>query len=172
MINTRFRMSTNKTKLPNYRIHWIKEQGYFHKTDAEVEALAFGNRFAFRLCTTFLLIGWITANVWILGGMMLVAFLGIVLPHHPFDYIYNHLLSERMGKPKLPRRSNQLKFACSLATILIGVIIGLFASGMTTAGYVFGGTIMIIPILVSTIDLCIPSKIYNALFLSKEGASI
>jgi hypothetical protein len=94
--------------------------------------------------------------------MMAIAFFGIVLPNHPFDYLYNGLLASRLERPKLPKRSKQLKFACTLATLHIGVTIALFWAGMTLYGYLAGALIIAIALLVSTIDLCIPSLIYNA----------
>ena len=158
-------MSTNKTQLPEHRIKRIREQGYFTQTNQEISDLAFGNRFAYQTCVSILILGVATANIAILSAMMAIAFFGVILPNHPFDYIYNHLLRSRMGKPKLPRRSIQLKFACTMATLHIGGTIYFFATGMTTMGYIFGAILIAIAGLVSTIDFCIPSIIFNNLVL-------
>lgn len=158
---------SNRTGLSQIRIIRIREQGYTCQTDAEIRELAFGNRFAYRLCLTFLIIGVAFANIPILTFMMLIAFFGVVLPNHPFDYIYNLVLRKKMNKPELPPRSNQLKFACSIATLWIGGTIYLFFSGLTSWGYISGTSLIGVASLVSTIDFCIPSKIYNALFLKK-----
>jgi hypothetical protein len=96
---------------------------------------------------------------------MLIAFLGLVLPNHPFDYIYNLVLRKKLNKPELPPRSKQLKFACLAATLFLGLTIFMFYSGYAIWGYTIGGSLIGIAGLVSTIDLCIPSKIYNALFI-------
>lgn len=92
---------------------------------------------------------------------------GVVLPYHPFDYIYNHLVRRVLDKPRLPRRSNQLKFACGVATIWIAATIYLFYYGFAMAGYVAGGMLFSVAFLVSTTDICIPSIIYNFLFKIK-----
>ena len=156
-------MKTEK-KLSPKRINYVREQGYVSQCDEEIRQLAFGNRFAYRLCVTLLIPGVLFANIPTLSVMLLVAILGVALPNHPFDYIYNGLLSKRMGKPKLPKRSKQLKFACSLATAFIGATIILFYHNFMLSGYIVGGSLIAVASLVSTIDVCIPSKIYNAIF--------
>lgn len=161
---------SNRTGLSQIRINRIREQGYICQTDAEIKELAFGNRFAYRLCVTLLIFGVSFANIPLLTFMMLIAFFGIVLPNHPFDYIYNLVLRKKMNKPELPPRSNQLKFACTVATLWIGATIYLFFTGLTIWGYITGASLIGVAALVSSIDFCIPSKIYNALFLKKPKA--
>lgn len=144
-------------------------QGYIKQTDAELSELAFGNRFAYRLCTTIVIIGVVSSSIPVLSAMLIVAFFGIILPYHPFDYIYNHLLAERMSKPKLPRRSKQLKFACTIATIWIASTIFLFYTGYALAAFVVGSLLIGVALLVSTTDYCIPSLIYNTLSPQKDN---
>lgn len=146
------------------RIHRLKVQGYSGFSDTELSELAFGNRFAFVTCLTILIIGVVTVNIPILIAMSLIAFGGIILPYHPFDYIYNHLLRRVLNKPKLPSRSKQLKFACTLATLWIIATISLFYSGFTIAGYILGSLLISVAFIVSTTDFCIPSMIYNLIF--------
>lgn len=155
-------------QLSETRIKRIREQGYFSQTNEEIKALAFGNRFAYRVCVSLLIVGVIFANIPLLAIMMTIAFLGAILPNHPFDYIYNHFFRQKSNRPVLPPRSKQLKFTCTVATIWIGSTIYLFYSGLTTWGYIAGTSIILVAVLVSTIDMCIPSKIYNALFLRKS----
>lgn len=146
------------------RIHRIKAQGYSNYSDVELSALAFGNRFAFIFCSIILAIGVITANITILMAMSIVAFLGIFLYYHPFDYIYNHVLRSMLNKPKLPPRSKQLKFACIIATLWLIVTIYLFNANFYIAGYVVGGLLFSVAFIVSTTDFCIPSTVYNFIF--------
>lgn len=156
------------SQLSEKRIHRVRQQGYFLMTDKQISAIAFGNRFAFILCTSILSVGVILANIPILSVMLVVAALGFILPYHPFDYIYNYLLARPMGKPRLPKRSDQLKFACTLATIFILTTMYMFHQGFITLGYITGGILLAVAFTVSTTDLCIPSLIYNALFLEKK----
>jgi hypothetical protein len=157
-------MNNNKSLVSSDRLYRIRCQGYAGYSDKDLSELAFGNRFAYYLCSFLLLIGIVSANIPILSIMTIVALFGIILPNHPFDYIFNILLSPSLNKPKLPRRSNQLKFACLIATIWLAVTIYLFSVGITIAGYVAGGILFFVAILVSTTDVCIPSLIYNFLF--------
>lgn len=145
------------------RIKFIKAQGYFHLTDAEVAALAFGNRFAYILCASILVYGVVVAHIPILLVLACVAFATVVLPYHPFDYIYNHLLRYPLKKPELPPRSKQLKFACTIATIWISATAALFYVGLSTAGYIVGAMLISVAFIVVTTDFCIPSMIYNML---------
>ncbi len=142
------------------RIARIKEQGY-NLADAKISALAFGNRMAYAICTIILLVGVATANIPLLALMMGVALLGVLLPYHPFDYLYNHAVRHWFGKPELPQRSKQLKFACTTATLLIGATIFLFSSGYFLAAYITGFSLSSVASLVSLTDICIPSKVYN-----------
>ena len=154
-------MDTTKKMLSPNRIKRLKIQGYCNMTDTRLSELAFGNRFAYILCSGVVGVGVFTAHIPILGTMMVVALFGVLLPNHPFDYIYNYGIRDLMGKPKLPRRSKQIKFACIVATIWLAITIGLFHIGFVTGGYIVGGVLFSLTFIVSTTDICVPSLIYN-----------
>jgi len=160
-------MNNEQNIISPARIHRLKVQGYCNFKDDELSKLAFGHRFALILCSTVLLLGIITSNIPLLSVMFFIAIFGIVLPYHPFDYIYNGLLSKPMSKPKLPPRSKQLKFACIIAALGIVSTIILFYAGLTLGGYIVGGLLFLVALLVSTTDICIPSIIYNFIFKVK-----
>ena len=150
-------MTTNHQLLSTTRINFLKAQGYCNLSDTEISELAFGNRFAYIVCASIVAVAVATVHIPTLIAMTIVAFLGIILSYHPFDYIYNHVLRNMLSKPKLPPRSKQLKFACIIATLwLIGTIL-LFYSGLVVAGYVVGGLLFSVAFLVSTTD-CFSSK--------------
>jgi hypothetical protein len=157
-------MATNNQLLSASRINFLKAQGYCNLSDTEISELAFGNRFAYIVCVSILAVALVTVHMPTLIAMTMVAFLGIILPYHPFDYIYNHLLRGMMNKPKLPPRSKQLKFACTIATLWLVATMYLFYAGLVTAGYVVGGLLVTVAFIVSTTDFCIPSMIYNFIF--------
>lgn len=155
------------TSLSAIRIKRIRQQGYFDYTNCEITALAWGNRFAYILCTSIMIFAIATANISLLSIMAIITLLGTILPHHPFDYFYNYWLRRFLKRPKLPKRSRQLKFACKIATLWLGVLIFLFSEGYVQTAYVLGSMLIMIALLVSSIDLCIPSIIYNAIFKLK-----
>ena len=149
------------------RIRRIREQGYYHQSDDLLSSMAVGNRFAYQLCTLFVLLGLVTSNLYVLTSMMFIALMAVVLPYHPFDYIYNYGLRHVLQRPRIPRRSKQLKFACAMATAWLATTIWLFTEQYTTAAYIVGGLLVASATLVSTTDICLPSKLYNAVFKPK-----
>ncbi len=157
-------MTTNHQLLSTARINFLKAQGYCNLSDTEISELAFGNRFAYILCGSIVAVAVATAHIPTLIAMTIVAFLGIILPYHPFDYIYNHLLRSMLNKPKLPARSKQLKFACIIATLWLTATTYLFYTGSDIAGYVLGALLVAVAFIVSATDFCIPSMIYNFIF--------
>jgi len=160
-------MTTDHQLLSATRIKFLKAQGYCDLSDDEISELAFGNRFAYIVCGSIVAVAVATAHIPTLIAMMVVAFLGVILPYHPFDYIYNHLLRGMLNKPKLPPRSKQLKFTCVIATLWLFATTYLFYSGLTNAGYVLGGLLVAVAFIVSATDFCIPSTIYNFIFRIK-----
>lgn len=157
-------MTTAQHPLSGRRIKSIRAQGYFHLRDEDIAALAFGNRFAYILCVTLLAIGVTMANIPTLLAMNAIAFAAIVLPYHPFDYVYNLALRHVLNKPELPPRSKQLKFACAIATAWIMATIALFYTGHTVAAHVAGYMLVGVALLLVTTDICIPSIIFNYIF--------
>ena len=145
----------------------LETQGYIGYTDAELNDFKFGIRFAYYLCGSLVLIGLLSTNLQILAATMIIAFFGSLPPYHPFDYLYNYVIRQMFNKPKMPPRSNQGRFACGIATIWLGVTIYLFYSELNVWGYITGGILVSIATLVSTMDICIPSMIYNLLFKSR-----
>jgi hypothetical protein len=160
-------MTTDHQRLPATRIKFLKAQGYSNLSDDDISELAFGNRFAYIVCGSIVAVAVATAHIPTLIAMMVVAFLGVILPYHPFDYIYNHVLRGMLNKPKLPPRSKQLKFTCVIATLWLFATTYLFYSGLTNAGYVLGGLLVAVAFIVSATDFCIPSTIYNFIFRVK-----
>jgi hypothetical protein len=161
-------MATNRQLLSATRINFLKAQGYCKLSDTEISELAFGNRFAYIVCGLIVAIAVATAHIPTLVVMTIVAFLGIILPYHPLDYIYNHVLRGMLNKPELPPRSKQLKFACVIATLWLIATTYLFYSGFYSAGYILGALLVAVAFIVSTTDFCIPSMIYNFMFKAKN----
>lgn len=142
----------------------LEAQGYLGFTDAELSDFRFGIRFAYYLCGFLVLAGLIFSSVDILIAAMIVAFLATLPPYHPFDYLYNYGVRQLLRKPKLPPRSNQGRFACGIATVWVGGIVLLLWSNLDLWAYIAGGVLLSVAALVSTMDICIPSIIYNSIF--------
>jgi hypothetical protein len=145
----------------------LESQGYIGFSDSELNDFKYGIRFAYYMCVFLVILGLLLMNLWILGAAMLIAFVGAFPPNHPFDYLYNYVIRHWIGKPKMPHRSNQGRFACGIATVWLGATIYLFYTGNNTWGYILGISLVCVGGLVATIDFCIPSIIYNFLFKRK-----
>lgn len=158
-------MTAESSSVSRTRCKRLRAQGYPEElSDAELAELAAGNRFAYQLCTVLFAAGLVLTSIPILVIAAGIAFLAVVLPHHPFDYLYNNGLRHWLDKPELPKRSAQSKFACGVAGVWLTGIIYLFHLSLFTWGYIAGAVLLVVALLVSTIDFCIPSLIYNALF--------
>ena len=151
---------------PNRRKR-LETQGYLGFTDQELIDYKFGIRFAYYMCGSLVVLGLVFTKIEILSIAMTVAFFGTMPPYHPFDYLYNYGIRHLLNKPKVPPRTNQGRFACGIATVWLGVVIYLFYTGLYVWGYVAGGILVSVATLVSTMDICIPSIVYNFLFKIK-----
>jgi len=139
-------------------------QGYDRFTDSELYDYRLGLRFAYFLCGSLVLLGMIFENLWILSSAFIIAFFGSFLLRHPFDYLYNYAIRYLIHKPVLPFRTVQGRFACGIATVWTAIIIYFFYSGHISLGFIAGGILILLAVLVSIFDICIPSMIYNFLF--------
>ena len=153
--------------LSETRISRLRAQGYFNESAETITQLAFGIRFAYRLCVLILITAIVTQNLHLFYFLLGMAGLGSILKNHPFDYIYNYGVRTWMHTPPLPPRSKQLKFACSIATLWLTLVVYLLHSGMTSTGLSMAAFLAGVAFLPSTIDLCIPSMLYNAMFRIK-----
>lgn len=118
------------------RISRIKTQGYNSGfTDEEISTHAIGNRFAYQACTALFLIGLVAGSIPVLAVAAGIALLTVILPYHPFDYLYNYGLRQWLDRPALPPRTAQAKFACGIAAIWLGAIIYLFHISLMGWGY-------------------------------------
>ena len=136
-------------------------QGFNTVDEAWLAEIAPWLRWSPALCATFAAIGTALASPWILLALAGTAFLGALLPFHPFDLIYNYGIRFLVRKRPLPPNGAPRRFACGIATVWLIATAILFSAGETTAGYVLGVLFVAVAGLVSTTDICIPSIIFN-----------
>ena len=121
-------------------------------------------RLAFALCALVAGAGTALASPGLLLALVPVAALAAAFPVHPFDLIYNRWIRHLRGTGPLPRRGAPSRFACGLGAVWLLPTAWLFSSGRTTAGYILGGLLPAVAVLVSTTDICIPSLIFRGVF--------
>jgi hypothetical protein len=150
----------------------LQVQGYRNYSDEELMAHRFGIRFAYWICVTAASVGIVTASTSIILGVAVLALFASFPPYHPVDYLYNYGIRHLLKKPKLPRRTNQARFACGIATVWLVMTAYLFANNEPAIATTLGLSLVGVGLLVSTTDICIPSMLYNFLFISKKSKTI
>lgn len=139
-------------------------QGFDQVDETALAPVAPWLRLAFALCALLGGVGTALASPGILTVLTVIAALAALSPVHPFDLIYNLGIRHLTGTPALPRRGAPSRFACGLGAVWLLVTIWAFQAGHQTLGYVLGGSLTAIAVLVSTTDICIPSLMYRTIF--------
>lgn len=81
-----------------------------------------------------------------------------------FDLLYNHGVRHLTGTGPLPRRGAPNRFACGVGAVWLVVTAWAFQSGAIVTGYILGGMLAFVGLLVSTTDICLPSLVYRTMF--------
>jgi hypothetical protein len=163
--------ATNQIITPACRRR-LQTQGYMNFSDDELLAHRFGIRFAYWVCVTAASVGIIAGSAPIILAVATLALVASFPPHHPVDYLYNYVIRHVLKRPKLPPRSNQGRFACGIASVWLVMTAYLFANNEPIIATTVGLSLVAIGLLVSTTDICIPSMLYNFLFISKKPKTI
>jgi hypothetical protein len=142
----------------------LETQGFLGLDDPTLDELAPWLRWSPVVCTVFMVLGVVTRSPVVLWGLAGVAFLGALLPFHPFDLLYNHGARYLTGTRPLPHHGPQRRFACGLASAWLVATGWAFQMGADALGYVLGVPLALVAALVSITHICIPSMIYGALF--------
>ncbi|MGE5803879.1 MAG: DUF4395 family protein [Gemmatimonadota bacterium] len=153
-------------------------QGFESVADAALAPVARWLRLAFALCAVMGGVGTAMASPTILLLLAPIAGLAALSPVHPFDLIYNYGIRYVTKTGPLPRRGAPSRFACGLGAVWLVATAWAFQAGHPLLGYVLGGLLTTVAVLVSTIDFCIPSFVYRSILgfpprraAVKEGAS-
>jgi hypothetical protein len=149
----------------------LEAQGFCNLDDATLTELAPWLRWSPVLCATFMAIGVVLQAPLVLWALAATALLGVLLPFHPFDLIYNHVIRHATRTQALPRQGPQRRFACALAAAWLVATGWAFYTGSITLGLVLGISLTSVAALVSLTHICIPSMIYNAVFSRRRVLS-
>jgi len=142
----------------------LEIQGFVGLDDRTLAETGPWLRLAFALCTVLAAIGTLFASPVFLWALTPIAALAAALPVHPFDLLYNFGLRHLTGTGPLPKRGAPSRFACGLGAVWLLVTGWAFQSGHTLTGYILGGALTFVGLLVSSTDICIPSLIYRTIF--------
>ena len=147
----------------------LEAQGFCNLDDATLAELAPWMRWSPALCTIVMATGTALNSPAILWSLAAIAFLGALLPFHPFDFLYNYGARFLTGTRALPRHGVQRRFACGIATVWLVGTGWAFHVGSTLVGYALGIPLVLVAGLVSVTHFCMPSFIYNTLFKAKPA---
>jgi hypothetical protein len=151
----------------------LEAQGFCGLDDAALQQLAPWLRWSPAIGTLVMVIGVAfqsSAVLWLLAATTLV---GVLLPSHPFDLLYNHGVRYLTRTPPLPKQGPQRRFASGLATVWLIATAWAFHIGSDTVGFALGIPLIVVAAFVSTTHFCIPSLIFNTVFSRRiEPASV
>lgn len=151
-------------ELSSTRVKRLDVQGFDSVPLSDLAPVAPWLGMAYTLCATLAIIGTVMASVPLLLALAGIAGLAALFPVHPFDLIYNHGIRHIRGTGPLPRRAAQGRFACAIATAFLLTEVWAFTAGWMVTGYVLGGALAAVGLLVGLTDICIPSMVYRVLF--------
>ena len=149
----------------------LEAQGFCNLSDAKLGEVAPWLRWSPAFCTIFMIAGVALESPVVLWSLAATAFLGALLPFHPFDLLYNYGARYMTGTGPLPNQGPQRRFACAIATVWLLGTGWAFYIGAHAVGYVLGVPLILVAALVSITHICIPSMIYNTLFSKQRSAS-
>ena len=148
----------------------LEAQGFCGLDDAALRELAPWLRWSPAICTLVMAVGIATKSPTVLWALAGIAFLGALLPFHPFDLLYNYGVRYLTGTRPLPHQGPQRRFACGVATIWLVATGWAFHVGSVMLGFILGIPLLLVAALVSITHFCIPSFIYNTLFRKRASA--
>ena len=141
----------------------LEAQGFCDLDDATLGELAPWLRWSPVICTLVMILGVALKSPAVLWSLAGIAFLGALLPFHPFDLLYNYGARYLTGTRLLPHHGPQRRFACAMAAAWLLGTGWAFYVGSETIGYSLGVPLILVAGLVSVTHYCIPSLIYNTL---------
>ncbi len=152
----------------------LEAQGFLGLDDVALAEIGPWLRWSPVLCAVFMATGTILASPLVLWALAAIALVGAILPAHPFDVVYNHVVRHLTGTRPLPHHGPQRRFACGVAAAWLTGTGLAFHGGAAALGYVLGGTLTVVAAIVGATHFCIPSLVYNKLFRPRPtaGASV
>jgi hypothetical protein len=139
-------------------------QGFDTVDDRDLAPVAPWLRLAFALCAVLGAVGTALASPTILLALAGIAAVSAASPVHPFDFIYNYGIRRFTGTGPLPRRGLPSRFGCGMGAVMLLPTAWAFSAGYTMAGYVLGGALTSVVLLVAATDICLPSIMYRKIF--------
>ncbi len=133
---------------------WLDIQGYYDLPIDERRRLSVPLRFAPALCTALSALALVTQPAPGLALMAVVATAGTLLPRHPFDYLYGWVVNPVLKTGQAPKTPPRRKIQCGVAAVIMAASAALFAAGYTAAGWVLGGSFIVVGVTLTVTNWC------------------
>ena len=146
-------------------------QGFDAVDDRDLAPVAQWLRLAFALCALLGAAGTALASPTMLLALAVVAAVAAASPVHPFDVIYNYGIRHFTGTGPLPRRGLPSRFGCGMGAVMLLPTAWAFSAGYAVVGYVLGGALTLVALLVATTYVCLPSIMYGSICGWSSGAT-
>jgi hypothetical protein len=140
--------------------------------DEALAELAPWIRSTYALGMVVTIVGVVMTSPVMLWSLAAVTALGIFLPFHPFDLLYNYGFRRVTGTRPLPKSRPQRHFLFIVASVWLAAIGWAFYVGADILGFALVVPLILVAALASTTNICIPSFIYNTVIsrLNKRAA--
>ena len=142
----------------------IEAQGFLGLDDRTLAQINYPLRIAPAICLAITAVGTALASPAALYALAPFAFLGGVLPWHPFDALYQFGIRRVLGTAPIPRYPLPRRLACFLATLVLVAAGWAFGAGHPVLGHALGWSMVAMASMNVTTGLCGPSIIYGRLF--------
>jgi len=139
----------------------LEAQGFCGLDDATLEKLAPWMRWTYTLGTLVTVIGVALMSPVVLWTLAAVTSVGILLPFHPFDLLYNYGMRYLTHTGPFPNSGPQRRFVFVVATAWLIATGWVFHVGADVVGIALGVPLILVGALASITNFCIPSFIYN-----------
>jgi Domain of unknown function (DUF4395) len=150
----------------------LEAQGFCGLDDAALEELAPWMRWTYILGLLVTLIGVALTSPAVLWSLAAITSVGIVLPFHPFDLLYNYGFRYVTGTSPIQNSGPQRHFVLGVATVWLVATGWAFYVGADIVGFALGVPLILVGGLASTTNFCIPSFIYNTVADLRKKSTI
>ena len=150
----------------------LEAQGFCGLDDETLDELAPWMRWTYTLGMLVTIIGVAMTSPAVLWSLAAVTAVGVILPFHPFDLLYNYGFRHVTGTRAFPKSGPQRHFVFIVASMWLAATGWAFYHGADILGVALGVPLILVAALASATNFCIPSFIYNTVVsrLNKPAA--
>jgi len=139
----------------------LEAQGFTGLDEGHLSDLAPWVRVVSATFTGWIAVGTLLESPLVLFACAPLAFLGVVLPWHPLDSIYQHGFRRMIDSPAMPPTSSQRRWAYAIVTVWLLAAGFAFARDARIVGWILGGALAIAEAVHATTLFCVLSYCFS-----------